>query len=646
MPLKDIYDQLKSITVGTNTSSIDMKLDSAISDIASYKSESGRNGFIELVKTLIAQGSMSLDQFGQASPSPAAMGQGSRISRYKAYEAITANISYCNRALNVLVDNILSPDDITKTALEIKPKKYLDGETTSDDNCRNIREVIEKVKLEERLDLIIKNTLHLGDFFCEIADAKTALTSKSSFLSEALILENSFTHYNTNSVEELKISVSEGDKNDPKEFKLLMDYSSLDDVKVDGMTNVQDPKITNSNINNRKKDPTEIYLLYYDPKRVVKLQSELFPLCFGYLVFPSATFAPHLMIQNQIINTLCQKILQNVQTKIPGLKSENINQNDLKDMISKMISEGDSSKIMNIRYVPPDKMQHFCIPTTKFYPYGESIFDASQFSAKVLVALETALTVARINRSTEKRKIAIEIGLPRDARKLVEKLKEEFRKRKISIDSFGSVDTIPSMINTFEDVYVPQKDGKSYIDISTFNEGNMDVRSKVDELKMLRDQLIAGLGVPPSFIGIEENLSNKAALSEESILFARTIVNYQKFLSHQINELIEKIYKILDPEKALTMLDNIMISFPPPKSLQFERQSKYLNDLASLVETLERIGVPKEWSKRKYLTDIDWDDVNKYEIDQKIESDLKTNPDESSETGGYGGMPIGGMGVV
>jgi hypothetical protein len=86
---------------------------------------------------------------------------------------------------------------------------------------------------------------------------------------------------------------------------------------------------------------------------------------------------------------------------------------------------------MDIRYIPPDKMVHFMVPTTKYHPYGESIFDSTQYTCKsVDMSLETALAVQRLSRSTEKRKIAIEIGLPRDARKAIELMKEEFRKRK------------------------------------------------------------------------------------------------------------------------------------------------------------------------------------------------------------------------
>ena len=50
MSLRDTFSKLKTSIVGTKTSGIDAKLDSAVRDIISYKSNSGRNGYIDLVK--------------------------------------------------------------------------------------------------------------------------------------------------------------------------------------------------------------------------------------------------------------------------------------------------------------------------------------------------------------------------------------------------------------------------------------------------------------------------------------------------------------------------------------------------------------------------------------------------------------------
>ena len=637
MSLMDTFSKLKTSIVGTKTSGIDAKLDQAVRDIVSYKSNSGRNGYIDLVKSLISKGG-TLDvgqNVFQAGTTPATLGQGSRLSRYKAYEAIISHINYCQRALDVLTDNILAPDDITKTSLEVNPQTYIEDTENAQSNVKDVEEVIKKLKLEERLDLIVKNTLQFGDFFCEIADSKTALTSKSAFLSENVLTGN-----NGKNNSRFKETITE--KIDGKtDYKIIMDFSSLDDIKGDGNTKI----VSDLDKDDKKKlKPEDLHLLFYDPKRVVKLQSDMFPICFGYLIFPSAVLSPQLMIQNQIINTICKSILTSVQKRIPALTDDNVNTKDLQDIVASMVKETDYTKAMNIRYVPADRVQHFMRPTTKFYPYGESIFDPCQFNAKVLIAMEVALTILRLNRSIEKRKILVEIGLPRDAKKAIEKLKEEFKRRKISLDSFGSVDTIPGQITSFEDIFLPQKDGKSFVDISNWSEGMADTRSKIDELKFIRDSIVASLGVPAPFLGLEENTSNKNQLSEENVLFARTIVNHQKFLTHQVQELIGKVYQIINPEKALTILEDVLIAFPSPKSLQFEREAAYMSNLANLVETLERIGVPKDWSKKHYLTSIDWIEVEQHEIKEKIDKSLGNEKDEN-EMNGMGGMGgLGGMG--
>jgi len=638
----DTLNKLKTTIIQTQTKKIDAKLDSAVKDIASYKSNSGQSGYIQLVRSLISKtADVKVSGAGgglfSQGVTPTAFGQGSRIMRYKAYQAIVSLLSYSFRALNVLVDNILSPDDITKQALEIKSQQFLadDSEQTATSKVRYVKEVIKTIDLERRLDLIVRNTLLNGDLFAEIADSKVALTSQT-LLSEARLFSNRLT-------EDLKTGLKEKlVQNLGKEgkYEITMDYTAFFEKA--------DPSSVKSPLNKKKEKEklkilNNLKLVFHNPQFVVKLQSSMFPMCFGYLVFPIRAAQPATTLADEAINNICIAILKSLETKLPQMK-EFKDDDELKDILKTMLRNSDLNRAMDIRYVPPDKMVHFYVPTTKYYPYGESIFDAAQYTSKVLISLETALAVQRLSRSTEKRKIAIEIGLPRDAKKAIEAMKEEFRKRKVSLDSFGSVDTIPSMITTFEDVYIPQKDGKAFVDISTFNEGNVDIRSKVDELKFMRDQMVASLGVPPSFIGIEENLSNKAALSEENILFARTVIGHQKYLTHQIRDLVQKVFDIIDPEEALTILDLVEVSLPTPRSLQYEREARYMNEVSTLIENLERIGIPKEYSKKRYLSQIDWEEVKNYEIDSKIDKNLKTKPgqEEEEEAGGMGGL--GGMG--
>lgn len=629
MNLKTTFSKLKNAVIGTTTTKIDDSLDKAVKDIASYKTQSGRLGYIELLKSLINKQNTS-DIFGSSNilktsqgsmPTPAMYGQGGRLARYKSYEAIISNITYCYRALNVITDNVLSPDDITKQSLDIKPQTYLEDEIDTESKTKLAEEVIKQVKLEQNLDIIIKNTLSYGDFFVEIGTAKTALTSRA-YLAES---------YNTEMVDTIHV---EGETIED-EFDIKIDYSSFNEAEDKNKDNKKDDE--------NEIDPKDVKLMFHHPRNVIKLQSEIFPVCFGYLVFPKYVAGMQCNVGDHAINDICLAILKNLERKVPEI-SELRGNKELQDILRYIISTSDirNGRHLNIRFVSPDKMQHFKVPSTKFEPYGESIFDSVSYTAKLLISMETALAIQRLSRSTEKRLIAIEMGLPRDAKKLVENLKEQFRKRKVSLDTFGTVDTIPSMITTFEDIYVPQKDGKPFVNIDTFTAGNVDVRSKVDELKFIRDELIASLGVPPPFLNIEENVNAKNTLTNENVLFARTIIGHQRYITIQLTDLIQKIFKMINPEESLTLLDNITITLPTPKSLQYEMLSRKINDIVNLIESLERIGVPKEYSKKKFLEDIDWQEVDNYQVDADIDRKLGIAPKEEEMGFGMGGGMAGG----
>jgi len=626
------FNDIKSLLIGVKTTNIDNKLDTSIKDILSYRSNSGRVGYIDYLQTLISKSATGIESFKNLNElnfgGTGMMGRehGQRIARYQAYESITQYINYCTRALAVLVDNILSPDDIDKIALNVKEKDVSGSDAESDAKNKEIKQLIKTLNIEKNIEMLVKTTLHHGDFFAEITDTKHVFTSKT-MLTESEDITNSNTEVFQESIQYVTDTAIDK-KILNKDLKVILDFQSIDDITIDDEKKSKDHKhIASQNVK----------IVYHRASQVVKLQSELYPICFGYLVFPRYTLRQSLSVEEQYINNICKKILEGIKKRGIELKNLDAQTNeDLKDIISKFIKSSNLHENMTIRYVEPDKMQHFMVPSLKYYPYGESIFDACQFTAKLVISLETALTIQRISRSTEKRKIAVEIGLPRDAANLIQKMKEAFKKRKISIDDFGTVDTIPSNISTFEDVYIPQKDGKPFVEIDSFDgTGRADISGKTDEIMVLISQLVASLGVPRQFIGIEENTTWKNTLSEENILFARTIIKHQKYLNEQITELIYKVYKVIDPDFALDFKDRYVISFSPPQSLQFERQSKYISDLSSMVRSLEEIGVPIEYSREKFINQIDWVEVANYKTKSKINK--LTGEENDEEQGGMGG---------
>ena len=615
MELNKIYSNLKSLIVGTKTSAIDRNLDLSIRNILNYRTKQGVVNYVDVIKNIISRTSTTDLSYLQADAFGSGLGlygQNYRFAQYQLYTSILKMIPYCKRALQILTDNIISPDDITKVVLNVTSKNIsVDEDENQLANIQKVKNLLETLNIEDDIEKIVENTLKDGDYFYEVTTESSFLAAKSSVFHESIIDSRSLD--NLNSCDNIKF-VSETKEYGKIERDFILDFSA---------NNFLESKSTSS-----QNELSNIKIVYHKATTVIKLQTSSMPICLGYLIFPEEAFDPTYQVRNQEVNNLCASILSKVKSNVVG--ADQIKDlPDMKQILKRMIQSTTSFSTL-IRYVPPELMGSFTIESDENRPYGMSIFHVCEFSAKLLIALETALAIQRLSRSTEKRKVSVEIGLPRDAKKAVEMLKEQFKKRKVTIDSFGSVDTIPSTIATFEDIYVPQRDGKPFVDVSTFDQGNVDTARKVEEIKYVRDQLVSSFGIPAPFLNIEENTSWRTTLTEENILFARSIVSFQKIFSKQLHDMLHTVIKIIDPDFSLHFR-NIRVTLPPPKSLQFEREAKYLQDASTMIQSLSDIGIPKEYSIKKFLTQIDWDDVKKFKINKQIEEKLGNKEDTNND---------------
>ena len=605
-----------------------------------------------------------------------------RLTRYANAEEICDNIPYCARALKVLADEIMSSDDITKETLNI----YIDNasQTGPNENApAQVRSINEVLKVEEMAYDIVYDTLKFGDYFIEMCD----FTSKDvpiiqSLLSEAKTINESATLETEQLLQEGPYTVTYKDINESneqydKEIKVNVELVDSISQEINDETLLTEDVIDINAKNNqygtllddKEVKIDNVKLLPHDPRFVIKLQSHKFRLCLGYLVLPrpsgsnrispltsmgmggsrstgnmgssaSSLLSMGAWGQNDFmgIDRIYLDLLNTVKKYIGKGKVEelDIDKKEVLHMVIRAIKDfedQDNNVNIQLRYVPPERMQHFMVGTRRFFPYGESIFYKITFAAKLLIAFETALVMKRISDSSDKRVIYVETGLPRNLRNLIEEIKEALRKRKFSLDTMGSVGAIPSMMTSYEDYYLPQNKGKKYIEFDNLP-NNLNIRDISDELKLLRDMLVAALDVPPSFIGVEENLSNKAALSFESIQFARTIISYQKGLSRYVKDWFGKMYKFIYKKP---MPSGININFPPPKALQSERDAETLETVARIINVLKELGVPLEYLKQKYIS-LDWEEIKKFEIAQRLKTeldkaDVSLTPDQNGNMG-------------
>jgi len=653
-----LLGKLKDSLFGSKEDTSLDKLDKTLEKIGQKLLNKDSLNSSDLVRDLLSKSSMTKDtsDFFQGISSNVSLlhENRDRIYRYINSEEIVDAIPYCAKALKIITDQVVSPDDINKKIIQIF--EITDEKKTVEySQAYNfVQNICKELHLDEIIYETIHDTLKLGDQFIEICNIEsndvpithTLLTENEN----DLVIDSEIIH------EDLKIPYF----NETNELlntrevgvniKILMEKDESD-------TNLENPKNSKETV-----DLSNIRLILHDPSYVIKIQSARFRMCLGYLIIPKSennttnmnlfntnnsgtqTLKQTNLYQNYSginndfysgINQIYQKVLKHVKKHLTKNEEITLNKNETINILARSIKDVDDDGLKNfrIRYVPPERMQHFEIYNKRFFPYGESIFYKSTFQGKLLIALETAVTVKRLSDSTEKRVIYVEsAGLPRNVKTTIENLKEGFKKRKYSLDSFGSIGSIPSYINTYEDYYIPQKNGKRFVEFDTLPPA-INIRDISDELKFFRDLLVASLDVPPSFVSLEENSVTKANLAQESNVFARTVIAYQSLFGKLIDSLISKIYRFCRKE----LMPEIKITLSPPKLLQTEIYADQLDTIQRVANVLGDLGVPKDFVAKEYLH-IDWEKVEDFKVKTALENRLKSQASgEVDEFGNSGG---------
>jgi hypothetical protein len=751
--LFDIFQNLKWGLISTKTTEIDRKIDASLANIGKFSSTVDRNVYIDTLKNLVSKvnaGDLSVVVKDIRDAQAEFFDRSGRIQRYTEFDAVVRNISYCARALNVLTDIIISPDDISKRSINVTIDNKVQSQTTGDNESNRVKERLENIRndidIESYIDKIIRTTLKKGDYFIEIIyspkgqnafaiineSEQKKTTSQDIKDKRQKVLENSYSetdsmgdgdYGNEDNVKSINESekiyfVSEqvingntetclgynvkykmhNEDSDPvtlsKSGRIVLEYplntgynpgqcatgtgfgmrSTFTNVPPSLIGNYakgssdaalskqfkkamdNDPDYAKSKDfdleepKNEGVDLKDIFITLHNPKYVIRLETERFKTCLGYLVFPKVDLASlqgrSYSLINSDIDSLCMEIIKQLKDKISGNQKLFINNKELRNVILNYLNTIQEGEDLKIRYVPPEYMTHFRINVDVHDPYGESIYECVLFDCKLLMALKTANTIKRLTSSTDKRLISVETGLPHNAKNLVDMLRENMKKRKISIDKFGSIDTIPSIISTFEDIYIPMRDGKKYVEIDSIKWGG-DPSEDIEPLKFMRDNIVANLNVPPAYLGLEENATNRNLLTAESIVFARTIVSFQKEFGECLYDLFHKIYSMMYP-KDIDDMNDVRINFSPPKTAIYEHEIEYLRNAADIINLLKDQGIPPEYLKNKYLSFLDWDEVEKYKTEEKIKNSLGTasagDPGIDTGMGMSGGMSGMGMG--
>lgn len=557
-----------------------------------------------------------------------------RTAIYQEYDAIVSKISYASRALKVLANNVLKPDNFTTDILLFSGE---DEEKNPDiayiiDEYKNFMDYfkINSLQIKE----IITTTLKYGIYFVEIVDSEIDLKYKK-ILTENENIKDSYETYNG------------------KKFRINLVGEFSNHLNIS--ENFNDDNI----MRDKEEAKNLFYLRYHHPSKIIKIADDI--TTYGYLELRNkddynlaGNLYHNIQLDTNVVSyddsdTVVEKLIEKLEDKIKNIiGKDNIdisNSPELYQILSKIIKTSkDKSTDINVRYIPVNKMQEFKVGSGI---YGESIFKDSLFLAKIIILLQTSHVIARLNDSVEKENVYFEVGISRNAKDVINKIKEAKNKKKISLDKFGSIEEIPTQITNYQTTYIPQKDGKRFVEFDN-RPGSTRAAQYVEDLKFFRDLFVANFNIPPAFLGIEENLSSwNESLSSQNIMFASDVLDYQKIFADQFNELFSKLFKCVYEktndkkklDKYIQLLKKIEIKFNPPLNLKMKMESESINNAIALVDQLVNQFGPesREYFQQKYLGGlINIGELNKFIRLNSIKKKGETSNEDMTDTFGRG----------
>lgn len=152
--------------------------------------------------------------------------------------------------------------------------------------------------------------------------------------------------------------------------------------------------------------------------------------------------------------------------------------------------------------------------------------------------------------------------------------------------------------------------------------------------------------------------SGKNTLAIENVVFAQSIVGFQKQFSSAFTEFIQKIYMAvyMHTNEFNVNYKNLLLSLNSPRGITLSNYAENMNNLSTIFNTLKEIGIDSKiivnmfWPElydQLVEADVLIKQLNKESEMQKLQSPNKPqNPQEGGmgDMGMGGGMDFGGFG--
>jgi hypothetical protein len=208
------------------------------------------------------------------------------------------------------------------------------------------------------------------------------------------------------------------------------------------------------------------------------------------------------------------------------------------------LSDTELNQTTAIRFAP-NQIVHFRIGDDRktFYPYGQSLVEPARAPAHSLRLMEDAMVVYRLVRAPERRVFYIDVGQlpPYKAEAFIDRLKDQFRKRKIANNS-GT----PGANQVEERWMPPAQDEDYWLPIRPNSNTRIDTLAgaenlgEIDDAVYFRNKLLTSLNFPKNYFNNEDPGATRITLSAQDVKFARMIERLQSSFEDGLMELAER----------------------------------------------------------------------------------------------------------
>jgi len=465
-----------------------------------------------------------------------------RLNRYEIYNEIYKGVPLVKRIFSVYISNVFQKDTITNKIFYIREKSKLKDDQEIEKAKKITNLIIKYYNLEEMFKHFIgHNLLKYGDCFVEVLnlddvkvkfptvtpDNKNPNNKKEQIINEyneELILksvEDSLKSRNKYKRTELNDNIS-------KLTDFLVEYNDV----VDESELITEDESDEFSVNKLKN----VVVRYHTPHKIIPLITP-YNIILGYVELKtiekttdSNTFQRFLDIvekissldndknksvqgQDVLVGKFTDYITKKLLEKYKIYKSPKQNFSDyeqtikaslkdelyysLKNMLLSVNGDNLYKNKLNIRFINSERMFWFKMPSSDYYPFGQSIIDPLVITGKLLMFNTLANSIIKLSRASLIRKWTVELGSREDSSALLQKLKRSFKNQRVTASDLATKD-ITNTLSDFKDIVMFTRRGQSFVDVDVKDMSNPNV--KIQDIEDLRNELIALSGIPPTWI--------------------------------------------------------------------------------------------------------------------------------------------------